>query len=345
LKFFYSALTKLSIYTGQCVRAIDLNDTERKIYQKGSVINWKFFNSSSKGEKPVPPFDQRNTYLYLSSLTGRDIPDEGEVLFPPGCNFLVTEKRIEGEKTHIHMEQVGVVFTENIVLWVGDLVSNEEKKFLSKLYDQTYKYHLQIVEKSNAKEAMKYIEENLNGYINRSKSFQIIAKPEVLQEDIDNGISACVKKVLNEGGKTCYCLKDGGVGGEHADVLKNKDYVIVESYKNLMEDLQAKFIYKEQQFFNNEDDNGLNSGSCENSNSPRDDVDLNTPSLTNESSVQYEQNTSTQLLPDKLAQTGNLNTCMVSEQTENLSEKHYYLESTSQFSPSQKFEPSQANHI
>ena len=344
LKFFYSALTKLPFYSGQCVRAIDLNETEQNIYQKGSVINWKFFNSSSKGDKPVPPFDQRNTYFYLSSLTGRDISDEGEVLFPPGCNFIVEDKKVEGDKTHIYMKQVEVILTENIVLWIGDLVSNEDRKFLSKLHDQTYKYHLWIIEKQNIKEAIKYIEENLTGYINRSKSFQIIVQQKILQEETDKDIFAYVNEILNKQGKVCYfyCLKEEG---ENIDIGKNKDCMIVESYKNLMEDLQAKFKYKGQKLFEDEDDNGLN---CENVNNPRGGTSFNVPSLPDESSNYYfehEQDRSTQSLLEKSYQSGNVNTLVASEQNENLLKEHCYLESTSQFSPLQKFEQPKENAI
>lgn len=340
LKFFHSALAKLPLYSGQCVRAIDLKEDEHKIYQKGSVINWKFFNSSSKGDKPVPPFDQRNTYFYIKSLTGRDISDEGEVLFPPGCNFIVEDKRIEGDKTHIYMKQVEVIFTENIVLWVGEHVSNEDRRFLSKLYGQAAKYHLWIVEKPNAREAIKYMEENLTGYISRSKSFQIIVKPKILQEDIDYDIIAYVNQTLNSQGKicSCYCAKEEG---EDCPVINNQDSVRMGSYKNLMEDLQAKFKYKGQHLFEDEEENGLNCESCENSNNLAEGMDFNAPSRIDESSSHYfesEHEKSTRPFSDKLNQSGNVNTWMTSEQNENILKDHCYLESTSQFSPLRRFQ-------
>ena len=344
LRSFYSALAKLPLYSGLCVRAIDLKQDEHKIYQKGSVINWKFFNSSSKGDKPVPPFDQRNTYFYITSLTGRDISDEGEVLFPPGCNFIVEDKRIEGEKTHIYMKQIEVIFTENIVLWVGDHLSNEDRKFLSKLHCHASKYHVWIVEKPNAERAMKYIEENLNGYINRSKSFQIIVKPE----DIDNDIIAYANQTLNKQVKicSCYCIKGEG---KNLDVVKNKDSVImVETYKNLMENLQAKFKYKGQQLFEDEEDNGLNRESCENSNNLAEGIDFYAPSLTDESSSYYvesEHEKSTGPFSEHLNPSGNVNTWMASEQNESLTKDHCYLESTTQFSPLRKFQQAKENAV
>jgi len=323
LKFLHLALIKLPFYSGQCVRAIELDKDEQEIYKKGSIINWKNFNSSSKGDQPVAPFDKRNTYFYLSSLTGRDIskfscfPDEREVLFPPGCNFLVRNKKVEGGKTHIYMEQIGVVFTENIVLWVD---GSQDCQFLAKLYGQTSKYKLWVVQKSNANEAIKYIEENLTGHLSQCKSFQIVVKPQILQEDIDNGFMAFVNKNLNRGEEKiypCYCYDSEGNSG-----VLNKDYVTVNSEKNLMEDLQAKFKYKGQ-FLDKVD--GLN-------NDLDDYEDYNLDANIG-SNTQSGQEISTQLTPEKFAKSGDLNSWKANEQS-----SHCNSENTSQLPNLLKFE-------
>jgi hypothetical protein len=90
-----SGLAKLPTYSGRVTRTIGMSvDDAAKRYVVGETVVEDGFTSTTKG----PPVKQRegNISISIESKTGRDVTSiavhkEGEILFPPGTKFKVTE--------------------------------------------------------------------------------------------------------------------------------------------------------------------------------------------------------------------------------------------------------------
>ena len=100
-----AALARLPDSTGAKRRGAHLSAGEIARYRTGDEIVETFFVSSSK------PF-RGNAQFVIQSRRGKDVqpysqvPSEAEVLFAADTRFRVREVRVEGETTHIELEEI-----------------------------------------------------------------------------------------------------------------------------------------------------------------------------------------------------------------------------------------------
>ena len=100
-----AALARLPDSTGDKRRGANLSAGDIARYRTGAEIVETFFVSASK------PF-RGNAQFVIQSRHGKDIksfsqiPSEAEVLFAADTRFRVREVRVEGETTHIELEEI-----------------------------------------------------------------------------------------------------------------------------------------------------------------------------------------------------------------------------------------------
>ena len=106
-----SALRKFPDFKGRVTRVVVLEGAYLASYQVGAVIRELGFTSTSKGENAPDTFSG-NAFLEIESKTGKDIgfinpaAEENEVLFPPGAQFKILEKRSEHGMLYIKMTEI-----------------------------------------------------------------------------------------------------------------------------------------------------------------------------------------------------------------------------------------------
>ena len=99
-------------------------------FEPGVVYQWTKHTSSNKGDRISAAFEGKNVCFHIFSVTGRHINefsnfklgvgDEDEVLFAPGCEFLVCKKEIKDDITHIYIREIRTGLAQHVRLWVDD---------------------------------------------------------------------------------------------------------------------------------------------------------------------------------------------------------------------------------
>jgi len=233
-----------------CVRAIDIEPNNKNlldIYQIGNVIRWKNFSSSTRGTEPAPRFEGRNAYFIIESITGRYIADfscfpaEKEVLFPPGCFFRVTDRKEEDEETLIYLRQTEVIFTENVVVWIDDQISDEGRRLRARLRDQIFKKNLWITQVSDQNKAIEFMKTELVDCMENVHTLQIIINVDKIQGNCDD-IHTYVSKNFKGKIKRFYYVEKGSL------YTSSEDCTRISSYKDLFEDLNQRFKSKNHLF-------------------------------------------------------------------------------------------------
>ena len=216
--FLSKALSHCPTATGECIRAVDLNDSEKMLYEKGSIMAFPRFSSSSEGNNPAPAFASRNTYFKILSRTGKKIKrfsnfyEEAEVLFNQFSTFLVLNNQIEVievrkgvkvEKTVIYLQEIELdVETEaekkaalkKATILIDQNISDKDWEFksllLNKGCDERNRPTMQLIEKCNVPEALAFLRSEVGNYhLLHNKNLQVIlvlrefreANPEMLQ--------------------------------------------------------------------------------------------------------------------------------------------------------------------
>jgi hypothetical protein len=114
------------------------------------------------------------------SITGRSIYEfsscrgsEDEILFNPGCEFIVCKKEIIQGKTHIYIREIRTGFNKNTVLWVDDNIFSDlssdtgshwfsyNRKFVETVYKQGFEKNVNIILKNRTDIAMAYLESEI----------------------------------------------------------------------------------------------------------------------------------------------------------------------------------------
>ncbi len=184
ISFLYRALSQIPNYSGSCIRAVDLSDEEKCLYEPGSLVNWRNFSSSSQGAEPAMPFRGKNTHFIIQSITGKSIvrfsnfAGENEILFHPCSTFFVLKKEIQDDKTLIYLRQTELGMSDNTILWVDDQIFSENwehKPFYDKLSGYAHQHGVRVIPKSSTAQAQSFLESPFGRYnLENSKNFQVI---------------------------------------------------------------------------------------------------------------------------------------------------------------------------
>lgn len=105
-----NGLSKLPPYQGTAIRYYSADETFLKIHQKGEIVDYNSFTSSSFDD--IKDFRNRNTKLVINSKNGKKIDgvstksDETEVLFDRDSKFLVLDVVTGKNQTTIYLDEI-----------------------------------------------------------------------------------------------------------------------------------------------------------------------------------------------------------------------------------------------
>ena len=165
--FLFKALNNLPTYKGKCVKGLYLSPEEDAFHTVGKILAMTSFNSSSRGDNPPDCFAKENARFVISSSTGVFIapssnhPEENEVLFAPGCTFMVVKKETKDGIIYIYLREVELGITEKTLLCFDERVDEENweyKEAFDKFRSQEHIHGTRIIRKSSEAQVSAFLE-------------------------------------------------------------------------------------------------------------------------------------------------------------------------------------------
>lgn len=191
-------------------RFIQLDAQELKMYEKGRIITWLQFSSSSQMKHGAKGFDHRNTKFVIQSLKGRSISkfsnyeaQEEEVLFPPFTRLLILDKRPLGDnKTEIRARELELgMGSEMPLLWVDDnvLKANFEMKGHMERAQMARKQEIAFILKPSTNLALHYLFSPFGWrFFREGSTLHVISDMQRPEEEDGDKAGAKLMKVLDD---------------------------------------------------------------------------------------------------------------------------------------------------
>jgi len=166
------ALVLLKDYKGRCTRRVKIeNQRELEYYQPGKVFRFKNIISAYTKEHEVTAEEDGdvNVVFHIYSASGVDVREYvpagdglnvagkepslaratcGTILFKPDCEFIVCNKKSDGNITNIYIREINLGLSKNVVLICDGAASSS--KFLATLKWLKIAEHIDTKEKDNS---------------------------------------------------------------------------------------------------------------------------------------------------------------------------------------------------
>ncbi|CAM4809196.1 unnamed protein product [Rotaria magnacalcarata] len=197
--YLIKGLSHIAFYWGVVVRYVELTDKDLQDYKHGEIVTWLQFSSSDKGGQNLQWFQERNTILTISSLTGRSIryfsncdQEEDEVLFLPHSSFLI---------------ELGLC--QYVVLWVDDNIFDEKwenKKHMEQASTLGTRTNVHFIPKSNTESALAFLRSEFGQRLKYSNTFRIVTDMKRTNESDSSTAGARLIYKVRRLGFTQSCL-------------------------------------------------------------------------------------------------------------------------------------------
>ncbi|CAF3339126.1 unnamed protein product [Rotaria socialis] len=216
--YLIKGLSHIAFYWGVVTRYVELTDKDLQDYKPGEIVTWLQFSSSDKGGKNLQWFQERNTILTISSLTGRSIIDfsncdqeEDEVLFLPHSSFLVCQVVYDEKhrKNQIYLRQIELGLCQYVVLWVDDNIFDEKwenKKHMEQASTLGTRVNVHFIPKSNTESALAFLRSEFGQRLKYSNTFRIVTDMKRANESDSSTAGARLIYKVRKLGFTQSCL-------------------------------------------------------------------------------------------------------------------------------------------